>query len=276
MIQPDQAAHLALLIEANTDPLSREGARRRAAGLLASAGHPWFSLTRFSNEEITIQICGEINGAHSEILTLLEKYTGHRIVLELDSHGGEMLAAKTVAVAVARHGDVLAVVHRAFSAALLITCAARRVLVCKNGSGMMVHSARHSANYATATELRRIADELEEHSRHYARALARRIGRDLAKKFTGDDLDHYLTPDECVNTGLADEVTDYNVQFPPRRAIKSDANLALVFAQALNRLYLDGEELATLRPYLTHFQPPGTQQGPPMGPESTSANPNHP
>lgn len=144
-----------------------------------------------------------------EVIEALAQMSGD-ITVRLNSIGGFIHEGTPIYHALKNHpGKVTLIVEGiAASAASLIAMAGDRILI-RKGAEMMIHDpARDTGSRGTAAEHQKTAAELEAAATEFAQIYATRSGQMPEKVREMMVAETYLTADEAVEFGFADEVSD--------------------------------------------------------------------
>lgn len=138
----------------------------------------------------------------------LSKVQAKNITLYINSPGGSLFDGVAIYNALASHGAEITakIMGVAASAASLIAMAAHKIVMPAN-SFMMVHNASSWA-FGTAAEMREWADTLDKIDQSMHATYARRSGKPMAEIKELLSKDTWLTAEEAVSLGLADEVQE--------------------------------------------------------------------
>lgn len=168
--------------------------------------------------------------AGAEVLAAMERMpAGSALEVQLrDFYGGDVAEGLTIYHAVKEAGANVHVDGVVASMGTVIMCAGKRVTVTKRTKGM-THRPR-GGDFATADELRAIADRLDQAEEELAEVLAERSGLSLAEAkalFLPAGKDYWMTAEQMKAKGLVDEVVAGNssrtVTLPDVRKLR-DAN----------------------------------------------------
>lgn len=129
-----------------------------------------------------------------------------RIVLHINSPGGDVFDASAIFDLIKQSVVPVDVVvdGLAASAAFTVAMAGRKIYIGEAGL-MMVHNAKGMVG-GEASDMRKTADVLEKISDHMAAIYAKRCGMPLADMKALMDAETWMTAQECVDNGCADEV----------------------------------------------------------------------
>jgi ATP-dependent protease ClpP protease subunit len=149
------------------------------------------------------------------------------IQIHVDSSGGDLCEALTLYKALKRRNTVATVGARACSAAVVVLCAARQIVL-RPDSRLMLHAPRQRA-FATAEELLEIAAGLKKSTEQIVSIVAERADVPLwnvRSILAGDD--YWMSAEEALKFGLADAIepcTPFTIPLPSgvQAAVSSDA-----------------------------------------------------
>lgn len=194
--------------------------RERTPKALAQGGS-WYSIQAAAPDgTAVVRIYDEIGfwGTTAEtFIQELDAITASKIRVEISSPGGDVFDAVAIYNALRLHSahvttrvDGIA----ASAASLIVQAGDHRVMV--SSAQMMVHNAWGFA-IGNASEMREMADLLEQQDEVIAGIYASRAGGDRAEFRALMDAETWLTDEGAVEKGLADEVID-----PPRQEQPAD------------------------------------------------------
>jgi len=129
------------------------------------------------------------------------------VALRINSPGGEVFAARAMQQAMLEYGDEITV-HvdgLAASAATFLAVSGARCVMAP-GAFMMIHNAATMA-LGTATDFRSVANVLEKVDGTIAATYALKSGKDIAGFTDLMAAETWLTAEEAVELGLADEIS---------------------------------------------------------------------
>lgn len=126
----------------------------------------------------------------------------------INSHGGSVFTATAIYNLIARHKGAVTihVAGLAASAATIITSAPNAKVIMPIGSMMLVHPVRLQAHGMTPEEMHKAAENLEKVRASVVDIYAKKTGQTSEKLLELMAVESYLTPDEAVELGFADEV----------------------------------------------------------------------
>ena len=167
---------------------------------------------RKSPTEATLHIYGAIGDfgiTAQSVAEALSAATGVKVLrVYVDSPGGDLMAGKAIYNQLARfaaNAEVVATVDGvAASAASFLIMGATRILMAPQ-STMMIHEAQ-AAVVGRASEMRKLADVLESETANLIAIYAKRTGRkpdEIAAMLAAET---WMTAEEAVGAGFADEV----------------------------------------------------------------------
>jgi len=162
-------------------------------------------------EEQTLSLYGEIGPAWAgmiddvSVIQALNEIKAKKIHLRLNSPGGDYFMGVSIANALRRH-TAKVIVHvdaLAASAASVIAMGGDRVVM-HPGSFMMIHRAWTMAS-GNAAELAKVSDTLHKVDEDAIAQYSKRTGMDKAKLRQLVDAETWMSGDEAVQYGFADE-----------------------------------------------------------------------
>ena len=163
---------------------------------------PWHSVNIIDGTAF-ISIDGEI-GVGGNADSLLSKVAHvDKIEFVIDSLGGDSRSAWAIFDAVKNHTVESCIITGCGSAAWIIALSAKRVLIAADAVAM-IHPACIVC-YGNPEELETDARFLRKLNSRLLDLLASRVGKETAARLL-DGEDNYLTPEQCVELGLADEI----------------------------------------------------------------------
>lgn len=137
-----------------------------------------------------------------------------QINIYINSLGGSVKEAAGIYNLLKRHNADVTVYIDGFaaSAASVIAMAGNKLIMPKN-TCMMIHNPLYKHATGNAKELRKMADDLDVIGNIAKQAYLEKAGEKLSEENLDEllDAESYLTAEECVNLGLADDIADYNV-----------------------------------------------------------------
>lgn len=141
----------------------------------------------------------------------LEKYKDvSEIEVFINSNGGSVFEGTAIYNQLRRHPAQITVYIDGFacSVASVIAMAGDKIIMPKNAM-MMVHHAS-SCCYGNAAELRKAADDLDQINKGNRQAYLQKAGDKLTEEKLIELLDNesYLTAEQCIEYGLADEYAE--------------------------------------------------------------------
>jgi ATP-dependent protease ClpP protease subunit len=160
-----------------------------------------------------ILIYGDVGGWDDESVTAanfvkdIAGVDADYLTLRINSYGGSVSDGLAIFNAIRRHpAAVVAEIDGvAASIASLIAMAADTVRMPQNALAM-VH-APWALSMGNATDMREMADVLDRYAKAMTSAYAPRLGEETARAWLTDGQDHWLTADEALAVGFADEIT---------------------------------------------------------------------
>jgi ATP-dependent protease ClpP protease subunit len=167
---------------------------------------------RMSPTEASLHLYGVIGdlgiSAQSVADALAEAKGVKTLRVYVDSPGGDLMAGKAIYNQLARFAQTTEVVATvdglAASAASFCIQAATRIVMTEQAT-MMVHEA-HAVVGGKASELRKLADLLESETANLVAIYAKRAKRDPAEIAALLEAETWMTAEEAVAAGFADEV----------------------------------------------------------------------
>ena len=226
-------------------------ARKRMLNRLPRNGH-WYDIRNADTETATVRIYDEIGlwGVNEEDFAReLANVSAGEIEVQISSPGGDVFAGLAIYNALRAHPARVTtrVDGVAASIASVISQAGdHRVIL--SGAQMMIHSAWGVA-IGPAAELREFAELLDKQTANVAAIYASRSGGDV-EKFTemlaaGDT---WLSANEAVEMGLADEVVDPKPKGKPKDAAAVTVAMDPEWAEKLAALTAQIEALNKTSP----------------------------
>ena len=200
---------------------------------------PWHSVNIIDGTAY-VSISGEIGVGGNADLLLSKVAHVDKIEFVIDSPGGDSNSAWAIFDATRNRTVESSIINGCSSAAWIVALSAKRVLISADAR-VMVHPACIVC-YGNPEELEMHARFLRKLNLRLQDLLASRVGKETAAQLM-DGEDNYLSPEQCVELGLADEI------FTPRTA--KIQCLPGVPAQALVAIPTDDERLFTH--FLTAF-----------------------
>lgn len=158
-----------------------------------------------------INIYGDIDPDHGvsvkDIAEQLDKADGQDIDLHISSGGGDAFEGIAIMDVLRLHpGRVVAVVEGlAASAASVIAVGGSDRLIMNGSSSLMIHDA-WTGTAGNSRDMAKISDELNRMSDIYAKIYADKAGTDVPRWRAAMEEETWLSADEAVEVGLADEV----------------------------------------------------------------------
>lgn len=135
----------------------------------------------------------------------LKQYSGQDLTIWIDSYGGSVFAAGGIYNALKEHkGKKTAKVTKAMSAASVIAMAADEILMSPVGI-MMIHNPLTSS-YGYASDMRKMADVLDEVKETIVNAYQMKTKRSRNKISTMMDDESYMSAKTAVKEGFADNI----------------------------------------------------------------------
>jgi ATP-dependent protease ClpP protease subunit len=205
----------------------------RLANKATQSRSNWYEIKAKSDDEAEIFIYSEIGwmGASSEeFIGELKDITTPRVSVRINSMGGSVFEAVAIYNALREHPSFITtrVDAVAASAASVIAQAGdHRVML--DASEMMIHEAHGVALGATASDMRELADLLDRQNDKIAAIYARAAGDGRKKSHfqalmsAGEsNMGTWMTPEEAVTEGLADEVVKPSAKEPPAPTVEPE------------------------------------------------------
>ena len=163
---------------------------------------PWHSVNIIDGTAY-VSINGEI-GVGGNADSLLSKVAHvDKIEFIIDSPGGDSNSAWAIFDAVKNRTVESSIINGCSSCAWIVSLCAKRVLI-SSAARLMVHPAC-SVIYGNSEELETDARFLRKLNMRLQDLLASRVGKETVARLL-DGEDNYLTPEQCVELGLADEI----------------------------------------------------------------------
>ena len=199
---------------------------REAFSRLANSAHTrdnWYQIVNKADDTAEIFIYSEIGwiGATAEeFVAELTEVTAENLNVRINSYGGSVFDGIAIYNALRSHPAHVTTQVDAIAASIASVIAQagdHRVMM--DSSEMMIHQATGIALGATAADMRELADILDTQTEKIADIYAQAKGDGRAKKrflnlmsAGGSNMGTWLSPEEAVKEGLADEV-----KTPPKR-----------------------------------------------------------
>lgn len=173
----------------------------------------YFNQTGSTAEVLIYEEIGEAWGEGISAKVFLEELAAlpedtSQITVRINSPGGDVFDAAAIENALRRHPAkvVTAIDGLAASAASVVAMAGERIVMAENAM-MMIHDPWVIV-LGNATELRELADRLEQIGESIAKSYARRPGVDLDTIRAAMAAETWYTAEEAIEAGLADELTE--------------------------------------------------------------------
>ncbi len=163
---------------------------------------PWYAVN-VVNDTTYIAITGEIGVGENADLLLSKVAHVNKIEFVIDSQGGDSNSAWAIFDAVKNRTVESSIINGCSSCAWIVALSAKRVLISADAR-VMVHPACIVC-YGNSEELEMHARFLRKLNLRLQDLLARRVGQEAAAQLM-DGEDNYLSPEQCVEIGLVDEV----------------------------------------------------------------------
>jgi len=163
---------------------------------------PWHSINIIDGTAY-VSIDGEIGVGENADSLLSQVAHVDKIEFVIDSPGGDSNAAWAIFDAVKNRTVESSIINGCSSAAWIVALSAKRVLISADAVAM-IHPAC-SVFYGNPEELETEARFLRKLNLRLQDLLASRVGQEAAAQLM-DGNDNYLSPEQCVEIGLADEV----------------------------------------------------------------------
>lgn len=202
---------------------SRPRGPARPVTNLQAARRDWFRVVNHDSGDVEVQIYDEIGywGVTAEdFVAEIRQITAPAFTLRINSPGGEVFDGLTIYNAILDHpAQVDVVVDGIAASAASFIAQAGDVVRMNRGAQMMIHDASGLC-WGNAADMQDMADLLNKLSDQIAGIYAARGGGTVEawRERMRDEM--WLTGQEAVDTGLADEV----VATPPRRGDDTDGN----------------------------------------------------
>ena len=239
--------------------------RSRIQGRMPQRAGAWYSIANQADDTATVRIYDDIGyslwGGISEddFARDLDRVSASRLEVQVSSSGGDVFAGIAIYNALRAHPAEVTVRVDSLAASIasvIVQAGDRRTML--TGSQMMVHPAWGAA-VGPSADMREFADLLDRQTDIIAGIYAERSGRDVdvfRQMLDGPDV--WLTADEAVAAGLADDVVVPGAGETPtlhdeisqaaaavRAVVESASRVASLRADAgktLSRRNLDGLE----------------------------------
>lgn len=175
---------------------------------------PWYEIKAKDNGPAEIWLYGEIGRNFFgegldplEFIKELNALKAKQIDMHIHSPGGNVFDGDAIYAAIDRHPATITayIDGMAASIASLVTLAADRVLIAKN-SNFMIHNPRGSVYYGEPTDMRQMADRLDQVRATMAGTYASASGKPLEEIFSMMDKETWLNAEAAVEAGFADAV----------------------------------------------------------------------
>lgn len=177
----------------------------------------WFSIKAQANDNTTAEISihdaiGSWNVSAQSFLAELKNVSAKNITLTMNSPGGSVIDGIAIYNGLRNHAEktganiTVKVLGIVASIASVIAMAGDKIKMPKN-TFMMVHSPS-AALYANANELRDMADLLDKFESSLIQTYVARTGKTAEEIKALLDAETFMTADEAVALGFADEVTE--------------------------------------------------------------------
>ena len=163
---------------------------------------PWHSVNVIDGTAY-VSISGEIGVGGNADLLLSKVAHVNKIEFVIDSQGGDSNSAWAIFDAVKNRTVESSIINGCSSCAWIVALSAKRVLISADAR-VMVHPACIVC-YGNPEELEMHARFLRKLNLRLQDLLASRVGKETAAQLM-DGNDNYLSPEQCVEIGLADEV----------------------------------------------------------------------
>lgn len=177
----------------------------------------WFSIKAQANDDSTAEISihdaiGAWNVNAQSFLAELKNISAKNITLTMNSPGGSVIDGIAIYNGLRNHAEktgatiTVKVMGIVASIASIIAMAGDKIKMPKN-TFMLVHSPS-AALYANANEMRDMADLLDKFESSLIQTYVARTGKTAEEIKALLDAETFMTADEAVAMGFADEVTD--------------------------------------------------------------------
>lgn len=196
-----------------------------------SRNRSWFSITNHASDGAEIYIydvIGDWGVTAQDFINELKGVTASSITLRINSEGGEVFDGVAIYESLVRHSAVIDgyVDGLAASAASFIAMACDKLTVARQAR-MMIHDASGLC-WGNATEMRQMADLLEDLSDNIADIYAQRAGGSVADWRGRMSATTWYTAQAAVDAGLADEVGASAADRPSRQAEEAEPSDSLL------------------------------------------------
>lgn len=198
---------------------------------------------------------GEVTRSETSANAFRDALTSHpnitQINVYINSYGGSVFEGTAIYNQLKRHAANKTVYIDGFacSVASVIAMAGDKVVMPRNAM-MMVHHASMGA-YGNPAELRKVADDLEQINKGNRQAYLQKAGEKLAEEKLIELLDDesWLTAEDCINLGFADEYAEKDADMTNAAKILQKSNIDLQqritvqksLAAQLKQLFEDSE-----------------------------------
>jgi ATP-dependent protease ClpP protease subunit len=153
----------------------------------------------------------------SDFIAELDKYAGQKVVLRINSPGGDVFEARAMATAIAKHGDVHAKIDSlAASAATYVATACKTVEIAQGGF-FMIHYAWTFA-YGNKDDLTKTSSLLDKVDQSIIADYVRKSGAQSGaiEQWMADET--WFTADEAKQNGFVDSIFAPDEKAPPPAA----------------------------------------------------------
>lgn len=138
----------------------------------------------------------------------LDSANGKTLEIHINSCGGEVFEGFAIYNAIKDYGgEVVCYVDGLAASIASVIALSGNKLVMHNASMLMIHNAS-GACYGTAEEMRKVADALEQINTVIRGIYLKKINIDEDKLIALMDEEKFLTPQECIDYGFCDEITE--------------------------------------------------------------------
>lgn len=220
----------------------------------------WFSIKAQANDNTTAEISihdaiGSWNVSAQSFLAELKNVSAKNITLTMNSPGGSVIDGIAIYNGLRNHAEktganiTVKVLGIVASIASIIAMAGDKIKMPKN-TFMMVHSPS-AALYANANELRDMADLLDKFESSLIQTYVARTGKTAEEIKALLDAETFMTADEAVALGFADEVTEALVVTASFDLDNLPENITSIFKAAQVEDANDPEKLGELLPDAT-------------------------
>lgn len=197
--------------------------KRREMLNRVSNNRRWFDMSNKDGDVAEIRIYDEIwflGITAEDFASQLDEITAPKILVMLNSPGGDVFDGIAIYNALRSHSAEITTRVDGIAASIASVIAQagdRRVML--SGSQMMIHEA-WGLTIGSAKDMREYADLLDRQTDNIANVYARRADKDVADFRSLMEATTWMTAEEAVTNGLADEVVDPSEDAPSARIAK--------------------------------------------------------